>query len=433
MMMYLHPNNRYRNVDNDWSMLWLFVVAIAAIYWKETMILDHNNNNYFYHSKSQHQYKVSTVVHGFVIPHHHNMNQNYNTIHRSSAALTATSKTRYTTLRGASRPHGNQNPTFRLHAMIEYTGEGNWDTAFIEEQIKLVPLVQIVNQMPEPLPPASTNHNNNDDDTNHNKIHYYLLRHGQSTANVAEVISSDRFALSYTEKHGLTELGILQATASAQPLLQMIQERSTEDGNGASHHRVIFVSSPFARARQTALACRNGIHDLIRESNDNIHETGVEIVPSIWIHNSLVERYFGIYDNDTLETYGYVWPLDQHNVTHTTYNVESVAAVATRIQSLILQLNPYMTTPYDTNDDSHHNHNNNNTNNTDPRVTNHIVLVSHGDVVQIAQLYAANVTNVGEFSSYRFQSRFVIVVWYCVGIFLVAFRVCAHCTLSCLH
>jgi hypothetical protein len=38
-----------------------------------------------------------------------------------------------------------------------------------------------------------------------------------------------------------------------------------------------------------------------------------------------------------------------------------------------------------------------------------IVLTSHADVLQIAQLYAANVPNVGGFSSYRFKSKFVAV------------------------
>ena len=267
------------------------------------------------------------------------------------------------------------------NTMIEYTGEGQWDTAFIQEQRSFVPPVQIVTKMPERLLPSSSNMN------------YYLLRHGQSTANVAEIISSDRMTLSYTEKHGLTELGFQQATAAAQSLLQQIQKdhmMTTMDPQRQQQHRLIFVSSPFARARQTALACLQGVQELIQQQQ----QPQLEVVPSIFIHNLLVERSFGDYDNDILETYGYVWPLDQINVTHTTYNVESVAAVATRIQSLIYKLNTDIAALLDSN-------------NVMTTTNHHIVLVSHGDVLQIAQLYSANVTNVGEFSSYRFQSKFV--------------------------
>ena len=283
--------------------------------------------------------------------------------------------------------------TMMMMMMIEYTEEGKWDDAFIQEQIALVPPVQTVHELPEPL----SFHRNH----NHNHIQYYLLRHGQSTANVAEVISSDRFTLSYTEKHGLTELGKQQATASAQSLLRhmlLLQENHPNQNHPNHHHRLIFVTSPFARARQTALACYHGIQDLILPTSNGGHPHNIvlEIRPSILIHNALVERYFGIYDNDILDTYGYVWPLDQINVTQTINEVESVAAVATRISTFLRHMDQYIMTHYD--------HNNNNNNNNNITTTNHVVLVSHGDVVQIAQLYAANVSNIGEFSSYRFQS-----------------------------
>ena len=287
--------------------------------------------------------------------------------------------------------------TMMMMMMIEYTEEGKWDDAFIQEQIALVPPVQTVHELPEPL----SFHRNH----NHNHIQYYLLRHGQSTANVAEVISSDRFTLSYTEKHGLTELGKQQATASAQSLLRhmlLLQENHPNQNHPNHHHRLIFVTSPFARARQTALACYHGIQDLILPTSNtggHHHNIVLEIRPSILIHNALVERYFGIYDNDILDTYGYVWPLDQINVTQTVNEVESVAAVATRISTFLRHMDQYIMTHYDNN----HNNKDDDDNNM-ITTTNHVVLVSHGDVVQIAQLYAANVSNIGEFSSYRFQS-----------------------------
>jgi len=65
------------------------------------------------------------------------------------------------------------------------------------------------------------------------------------------------------------------------------------------------------------------------------------------------------------------------NVTNAEYDVESVAAVATRIRETILSI-----------DSKHSNE--------------HIVLTSHADVLQITQLFASGIENVGVFSSYRF-------------------------------
>jgi broad specificity phosphatase PhoE len=70
--------------------------------------------------------------------------------------------------------------------------------------------------------------------------------------------------------------------------------------------------------------------------------------------------------------------VDMFLPTHTAFDVESVAAVSTRILSGILDI------------DSQHS------------TGNHIVLTSHADVLQITQVYAAGLPNVGEFSSYRF-------------------------------
>lgn len=71
--------------------------------------------------------------------------------------------------------------------------------------------------------------------------------------------------------------------------------------------------------------------------------------------------------------------VDMFMPTHTAFDVESVAAVSTRIRSAILDIDAQYNTP-----------------------GNHIVLTSHADVLQITQVYAAGLENVGEFSSYRF-------------------------------
>ena len=92
-----------------------------------------------------------------------------------------------------------------------------------------------------------------------------------------------------------------------------------------------------------------------------------------------VLRFFGRLDDEKLETYNYVWPVDMFDITHKAFDVESVLEVTQRIQKTILDI------------DSKHEGDN-------------IVLVSHADVLQITQCYAAGLENVGKFSQYRFNN-----------------------------
>lgn len=201
------------------------------------------------------------------------------------------------------------------------------------------------------------------------KNSYYLLRHGQSTANVAGIISSAR-SLAGSTKHGLTELGWSQGYTSAKPLLKLINQ----DGNTGK--KLFFYSSPFARARQTAEACLQGLSE---ECEEEINDNNLEIMKDISIDDGLMERYFGRLDGLALMTYAYVWPVDLFDPTHTAFEVESVSEVATRVGKAILRI-----------EDKHEG--------------DVIVLASHADTLQITQLYAANAPNVGAFSQYRFAN-----------------------------
>ena len=201
-----------------------------------------------------------------------------------------------------------------------------------------------------------------------------MLRHGQSTANVEGVISSAR-TLAYSDKHGLTPLGYDQGVQASQHLLDLIKANQKSPIN-----RVVMISSPFARARQTAQACLDGFAQAATDQNGLL-----QIDTNIQLEERLMERYFGRLDNEAIYTYAYVWPVDQFNVTHTAFGVESVAAVATRVREMILSLE-------------------------EQYLNCHLVLVSHADVLQICQLYAANMENVGTFSSYRFQNGEVRVM-----------------------
>jgi len=249
------------------------------------------------------------------------------------------------------------------------TFESSSTTTVDEDQIILqartMP-IQVVSQMPPPMPLGTRNQ-------------YYFLRHGQSTANVASIISSDRASLAYTEKHGLTDLGYEQGKESAQQLLDRLLENEEDSTNQNQQRKtkVVFLSSPFARAKQTAEACLDGLKE--PQNQGRIKDMGLEISNEIVMEHKLMERYFGKLDGEAIYTYAYVWPVDKMNVTHTAFNVESVAAVCTRLSEVMDRCE----SEYD---------------------GCHIVWVSHADVLQIGQLYAAGVENVGEFSSYRFKN-----------------------------
>ena len=225
----------------------------------------------------------------------------------------------------------------------------------------------VVSEMPPPLPDNLKNT-------------YYLLRHGQSTANVASVISSSR-SLAYSDRHGVTSLGYQQGKESSKQLVNLLKEESKKG------EKVIFISSPFARARQTAQACIDGLFDkdFDPETSATLQDLNLDVYANIELDERLMERYFGRLDDEAIYTYAYVWPLDGFNVTHTAFDVESVAAVCARLNQLVADL-----------EQQYENH--------------HIVWVSHADVLQIAQLYGANAPNVGKFSSYRFTNGEVRVM-----------------------
>jgi probable phosphoglycerate mutase len=233
--------------------------------------------------------------------------------------------------------------------------------------------VYIVDKMPDALPAL--------------KNTYYLLRHGQSEGNVEGVISSAR-SLATSEKHGLTPLGYEQGLNSAADLLSLLEgtskskSTSTDDAAATINTRkVYFYSSPFARARQTAEACLDGIGK--EENQAAMQQLNLDIQNNIIIEDGLMERFFGDLDALPLSTYAYVWPEDMKDVTQTgKYNVESVAAVSTRLREVVMKIEE---------SDVHANGNG-----------DVVVLTSHADVLQITQLYASGIETVGDFSSYRF-------------------------------
>ncbi|ATG56446.1 histidine phosphatase family protein [Brachybacterium ginsengisoli] len=156
-----------------------------------------------------------------------------------------------------------------------------------------------------------------------------MLRHGESTANVEGLIVSVPGPRALTEV-GLTPLGREQARrAAAQGLAQGL-------GPGT-----VVISSDFARALQTAEEFAAGIGAAAPRVDERLRE-----------------RSFGGYDEGPASAYDEVWRVDRGRGTHEG-GVEQVAAVAARVLAVLREAD-------------------------DLASTAPVVLVAHGDVLQIA-------------------------------------------------
>lgn len=159
------------------------------------------------------------------------------------------------------------------------------------------------------------------------KNDYFAMRHGQSQANLQHLIIShpDNGVLA---DYGLTDLGRQQAVAAAK--------------SAPLSSRTLIFSSDFSRARETA--------ELVRE---------VLGAPKIHLTEALRERNFGTWENTPDTNYSQIWKADETG-DPTGTDVESVYAVQERVTAFIADLE-------------------------EKYESENILLVSHGDVLQILQ------------------------------------------------
>jgi probable phosphoglycerate mutase len=160
------------------------------------------------------------------------------------------------------------------------------------------------------------------------KNQYFIMRHGQSKANLQGIIISHP-ENGVHEDYALTELGRAQANTSAM--------------NSLLTSQTILYTSDFSRARETA------------EIVQKILE-----VPEIHVSEKLRERHFGNYEKTHSANYHEVWKFDRNDPDHMENGVESVHSVLKRATSLILEIEKI----YQDKD---------------------ILLVAHGDTLQILQ------------------------------------------------
>ena len=167
------------------------------------------------------------------------------------------------------------------------------------------------------------------------KLHnrYFVLRHGESKANVAGIILSD-LEDGKKEEYTLTKKGENQVKESI----------VAAKNNGILGSKTIIYSSPFSRCKKTA------------EIAKEVLETKDEIV----FDDKLRERWFGDFEKTHNSNYQKVWDVDRTDAEHKEFNVESAKEVQVRTMSLIADL--------------------------EKKYKNKsILLVSHGDALQIMQ------------------------------------------------
>jgi len=182
-------------------------------------------------------------------------------------------------------------------------------------------------------------------DINKLRNKYFAVRHGESEANVAHIISSNPEI--GIQSHGLSSNGRVQVAENTKLFIE----------NNPSNSSYIIISSDFRRARETA-------NILALNLNNN------KLI--IQLDKRLRERFFGIYDNTSDENYNIIWKNDEENLIEDLNNqVESVENVRQRTTDLIKEL--------------------------EEKYENQIIfLVSHGDALQILQTAFERMSNANQ-------------------------------------
>ena len=180
---------------------------------------------------------------------------------------------------------------------------------------------------------------------------YYALRHGQSLANVAKIISSDPKIS--TVQHGLSDAGKDQASKAGQSFAAEYISNSNSNYRG-----VAIFSSDFTRARETATL----FAEELARSRIPLYTGDIVLEPR------LRERFFGELNGGPDTRYQEVWDVDCKDPNHTEFGVESANSVLERTTQLIVDLDEQLQSSSDGVDGCWK-----------------CILVAHGDVLQIVQ------------------------------------------------
>mmetsp|Transcript_46875 Transcript_46875/g.106298 ORF Transcript_46875/g.106298 Transcript_46875/m.106298 type:complete len:236 (-) Transcript_46875:327-1034(-) len=186
------------------------------------------------------------------------------------------------------------------------------------------------------------------------KHRYFVLRHGESLANVAKIIVSDP-AIGVPQ-FGLSDAGRAGAGEAGQKLSELVSAR-----------RLVILSSDFKRAHETALEVR--LKQKAETEKDIVDEVfaalqgkvlaRAEGEPPVILVPLLRERYFGDLDGKSSAHYDDVWKLDREDACHEAFNAEPPARVRNRMMTVVSSLESQVEKPLT------------------------ILIVSHGDSLQM--------------------------------------------------
>ena len=165
------------------------------------------------------------------------------------------------------------------------------------------------------------------------KNKWYWLRHGQSTANVAERIASDP----------ATAIDSVGLTASGRQQVYDTMRRQTMLGD-----QTLVISSDFLRTLETA----------------QIAVECLRCKQALTTDKRLRERYFGDWEGTSSGNYEKIWQQDAANASHDCAGTESCVQVAERMSKLVMSYEQQFKDV-------------------------DILLVSHGDPLQILECWFA--------------------------------------------
>jgi len=175
-------------------------------------------------------------------------------------------------------------------------------------------------------------------------------------------------------QHGLSHLGKTQAQQAAKDVIQLLSSTSTTTTTTSSttsstlkteqqYHQLIILTSDFLRAKETAQI----VADYIVTTEPQLANTKFPLGKPI-IETRLRERWFGDWDGGPDNHYPDVWKHDLLDSNHTLCAVESVQSVLKRTIDCVMEWDASVSTK-----------------NTNTNTNTLILLVAHGDVLQIVQ------------------------------------------------
>ena len=243
----------------------------------------------------------------------------------------------------------------------------------------------------------TTDDNNNSNNTSTpptTSTTFYALRHGHSLANQAGIIASNP-ATACTQYGLSSDKGFPQAVAAGNEIWNTARQQQQKQPQKVII--VQLVSSDFKRAVETAETVRKTLLLLQQQQqtmdDDDASTSTIQIqIPPIVFDTRLRERDFGDWDGTSDDNYEAVWKDDAVNASHTVCGVESVNAVMRRSTACVLDY--WMNTLSKKNPVDVEKDNSNSSSNitrhgggtkTATTTTTMIVLVAHGDVLQILQ------------------------------------------------